>query len=57
MSYMEWKARVGAEMRRRKIPAGSLRERDMRDLFIASATPEEAADLAAGNRVAKLSAL
>jgi hypothetical protein len=47
MSYTEWKARVAAEMQRRTIPAGSLPEHDMRDLFIANATPEEATELAA----------
>ena len=42
-----WKARVRAETERRDIPAGALRERDLRDLFIGNATPEQAADRAA----------
>src|SRR5215475_10248929 len=44
--YAEWRTRVQAELRRRDIPVGYLRERELRNLFIASATPEEAADRA-----------
>jgi len=46
-NYMEWKASVRTEMRRREIPAIYLRERDVRNLFVANATPEEAAERAA----------
>src|SRR5262249_22167020 len=44
--YAEWRTQVQAEMRRRDIPTIYLRERALRNLFIANASPEEATERA-----------
>jgi hypothetical protein len=46
-AYPAWKAKVRAKMQRRDIPAWTLRERELRNLFITNTTPEQAADRAA----------
>ena len=43
-TYAEWEVRVRAEIQRREIPAAYVRERDLRILFIAGLTPEQATD-------------
>jgi len=47
--YAEWKRQVAALLERRGFLAGMLRERDLRDLFSAGKTPEQAADRAETN--------
>jgi len=42
-SYAEWRERAAAVLERRAILPGVMREREWRRLFIAGATPEEAA--------------
>ena len=45
-AYAEWRQHVAALLERWGIWAGVLREKRWRDLFIAGATPEQAADRA-----------
>jgi hypothetical protein len=46
IGYAAWKARVREMLEQADVPAGTLRERDLRDLFIRNATPEQAAEQA-----------
>jgi hypothetical protein len=46
IGYPAWKARVREMLEQAEVPAGTLRERDLRDLFIRNATPEQAAEQA-----------
>jgi hypothetical protein len=46
-SYTAWKIRVAMELERQGTPAGAMRERERRQLFINGVTPREAAEQAA----------
>ena len=46
LGYAAWKARVREMLQHADVSAGTLRARDLRDLFIANATPEQAAEQA-----------
>ena len=42
VGYAAWKARVKEQIQRAGLPAGTLLERDLRNLFIAGMSPEQA---------------